>query len=142
MTKVNLLPNSETGMIIQECKNSEEFYVIVESKELFERNGFIHSKKRRAMVRGEYDIIKSFAEHVLLGKLEGTIVVHEYLESNLPEVLIPEKEKYVKRNNRKIFVKNGERIFRHTFWCPLKSAKDVYIKHDMLVSVKMKNLME
>jgi hypothetical protein len=143
MQNVSIIP-SETGAIINVyAKNPKFGYVKLQSEEESVEGGWIRNKVRTALLRAEVPLLEKFIQkHGKTGKLNGKIVVKEFLESALPDnfkarlnkELPYEKqiEPFVKRasTDGPLLTVNGERILRFSDYDASGNEVDQLVAHD------------
>lgn len=83
---VHIVPNKTNGNLITTYEGDpNNGYILVEQTKMNVSNGRAFANKRTALIRGDVATLQMILEMRDGSKLPGTIVVREYLQSELPE---------------------------------------------------------
>ena len=144
MTKVQIIPNKKTGLLVNAYQRNPEFgYIQLQQKSSVIENGWIREKKRNTLLRATVGILADFVSQNKTLSLNGNIVVKEFLESEVPAEYADrffDKSKdyesaiapYVKRTKADgiELTFEGERILRFTEFDPSGTSTDTTVAHN------------
>ena len=148
MSTVKIVANAKSNNLVTGYKNNPEYgYIQLEQTAMsIASNGWIREQKRVCILRAKVDLLKSFVNANKSLQLPGTIVIKEYLESDLPEAIMETLNKNVDYETRiESFIKRagvdgdeltlgGERILRFSNYDSSGQDHDVLIQHDNVVT--------
>ena len=144
MSKVLITPNATTNQIVTAYKTKPDYGFIQLTQETITMNGsWIKESKRSTIMRGTVALLNKFVEANKSLQLPGTLIVKEYLESQVPQTMV---DKYINKDipweeGISGFLKRagkdapeltvgGERILRFTEWDNTGQAVDMKVEHD------------
>lgn len=140
---VSITSNEEGQKVIPSQNNPEYGYIRVEQTADVFVDGWLRTQTRSALIKGKVSQLERIAA---LGRLEGKIVILEYVESELPENLQKELDKSEKFRessikkaglNGPVLTKDGEDIYRFEMFVSADSPTgDVLVKHDNVEQVR------
>lgn len=154
MSQVQIVPNSATGSLVTAYQSNPKFgYVQLQQTATVIDGGWIREKKRSTLLRADIELLSKFvAGHKSL-TLPGSIVVKEYVESEVPADMAARFfnkdasyedaiKPYVKTagNDGIALTRDGERIIRFSIYDNTGKDTDVTVAHDNVDAVREFNL--
>lgn len=146
MSKVQI-STKEDGSVITPYSNAKDGYITVKSETRKFVGGWARMSKRTALIRGPLDMLEDIVKTGVHG-LKGQIVVHEFVESQLPpqfeKLLNPTKSTMTREELEKFYLKtagkdgepltrDGERIFRFSEYDESGVEHDTIVQHNNVV---------
>tara|TARA_Y100000592_G_scaffold2625_1_gene3945 strand:+ start:60 stop:728 length:669 start_codon:yes stop_codon:yes gene_type:complete len=132
---MNFLRNSQPvtivrdklGNIVRQTSNPEYSYIVLSQKRTSLKDGWVNEKKYTALLKGRTDTLKaiSFGK---IKELPGNIVVRESTKQSDPND--PNRNLKIAGDSGIILcTKDGEPIYRETFYDPSGMEHDILIQH-------------
>lgn len=149
MSPVTIVPNADTNAMITPYQDKPEFgYMVVQQSQMeIGLNGFVNTKKRNALIKGEIESLKRIitlnGTRPASTTLPGRICVQEWTESTLPanvKKLIDSNDQNTYEENLENYIKktrkdgvklmNGdEYIIRFTYFDPTGNSVDSHVDY-------------
>jgi hypothetical protein len=135
MKKPNVSADAAGNVIILSEKNPSQYghIRVTQVRPVFEENGWVKVKAVSALVPGSIEDLKSLS-WIKGQELDGKIIVKEQLTPfNTKE---PNRDIKVAGKTGIICVKDGQPIFRKTFYVPNVDAQDTLIEHTNIEDIR------
>jgi hypothetical protein len=148
MNTIRIVPGKTGSVVTAYPSNADFAYVQLEQSAIIQNGGWIREVKRTTLLRGNTSVLEKFVKSHKDLTLPGSLIVLEYLESQVPADIAKENLRndvsfedaiapYIKRagENGVALTYKGERILRFTKWDPTNSSTDIRVVHDNQVEI-------
>lgn len=155
MNKVTITPSKE-GALVNAYPNNPQFgYVLLSQSNTSFQGGWLRTTTNRAIIKGDTKALEQFVQANPTLQLDGTLIVKEYKESEVPSVMAEQNfdknkeyedqiKSYIKSagEDGPALKADGERILRFTVWDESGTDSNIKVQHDNVEEIKVFNTMK